>query len=74
MTPDLFCRIGEALYGANWKGAMADDLQIGLRTIQRWASGENAIPNHVKSPLSGLIYGMEDRLRALRNTLETGEN
>lgn len=74
MTPDLFCRIGEALYGANWKGAMADDLDVSPRTVQRWGGGQYTVPDDVESFLGHLMEARQLTLTELRNILKPGEN
>ena len=37
----LLARIGVALYGERWQSAMARDLEVNIRTVQRWAVGES---------------------------------
>jgi len=32
--------IGQYLYGGGWQSALAKDLRVNLRTVQRWASGD----------------------------------
>jgi transcriptional regulator with XRE-family HTH domain len=41
---DLLIRGGEALYGPNWQSALARGLGINVRTVQRWAAGEQHPP------------------------------
>ena len=36
----LLARIGVALYGERWQSAIARDLEVNIRTVQRWAAGE----------------------------------
>jgi len=51
MDPDLFCLVGESLFGARWQTAMADELGVNSRTIRRWVSGDNAVPESVQKEL-----------------------
>ena len=36
--------VGELLYGERWQAAIARDLDVSLRTVQRWNSGEKIAP------------------------------
>ncbi len=35
----------ETLYGAEWQSPLARDLGVALRTVQRWAAGDNDPPD-----------------------------
>ena len=35
---------GEALYGSLWQSDLARELGVSIRTMQRWAAGQFAIP------------------------------
>ena len=45
MNLDLLIAAGEALYGPRWQSALADDLNVATRTVQRWVAGERAVPD-----------------------------
>jgi len=47
MTPDLLKAAGKALYGPRWQTALAADLEVADRTVQRWAAGDSPIPEGV---------------------------
>lgn len=52
MTPARFRQIGALLYGAFWKGPLANELGNAVRTVQRWADGTTApIPGGVDKQL-----------------------
>lgn len=40
----LLVECGEALYGPLWQSAVARDLGVAVRTVQRWVSGERDVP------------------------------
>lgn len=43
IAPDLLSRLGEALYGPRWQGALARDLGVSDRTIRRWLDGSRRV-------------------------------
>ncbi len=48
MTGREFRAIGQAIYGtARWHTPLAAALGVGVRTVQRWANGQNEIPADV---------------------------
>jgi len=64
MTPALFQQVGEALYGPRWQAAMARDLGVQLRSVQRWLSGDREIPD-IRAELADLLGQRRDDLVAL---------
>jgi hypothetical protein len=62
MTPDLLREAGQALYGPLWQSEMARELEVALRTMQRWAKGDNAIP-------AGVFADLGDKVRERRAEL-----
>ncbi len=44
MTPNLLQRVCTLLWGADWKASLAKEAPANIRTVQRWASGQNDIP------------------------------
>jgi len=51
-----FRQAGETLFGADgWQMCLAKLLSTNIRTVQRWASGQNEIPADVGPVLSKLI-------------------
>ena len=43
-TQQRLTDIGRAIYGDEWISPLARDLQVALRTVQRWAAGEFEVP------------------------------
>ncbi len=54
MTPALFAKVGEALYGPSWRNALADALGVAERTVRRWQDGTSAIPDGIRGDLEKL--------------------
>lgn len=40
----LLHECGEALYGPRWQSELARDLDVSIRTMQRWAAGTTDVP------------------------------
>ena len=56
MTAAEFRQAGETLFGREgWQMCMAKLLSTNIRTVQRWANGQNEIPTDVGPVLSKLI-------------------
>jgi len=43
--------VGEALYGPFWQSEMARELEVAVRTIQRWLAGDSPIPSSIGAEL-----------------------
>ena len=43
----LLAECGEALYGPRWQSELARDLDVSIRTMQRWAAGAIDPPNGI---------------------------
>lgn len=72
MTPDLLNRIGQALYGALWQSALARDVNVAVRTMQRWAAGETPIPPTLREELAQLAADRREALGDLYSELTDG--
>ena len=55
MTRDQLTAVGEALYGPRWQAALSGDLNVALRTVQRWDAGERGIPDTLSDDLRALL-------------------
>ena len=55
MTRDQLTAVGEALYGPRWQAALSRDLNVALRTVQRWDAGERGIPDTLSDDLRALL-------------------
>ena len=68
---DLFRATGEALLGPRWQSERARQLNnVSLRTMQRWAAGEFAIPPGVWVDLLKLLANRQNELAKLRPLLQ----
>lgn len=66
MTPLAYLRAaGECLHGPRWQTALAEDLGVSLRTVQRWAAGSNALPADVPGRLRALLEARGVRIARL---------
>ena len=48
-------KVGQALYGDNWRAPLAKALDVNERTVRRWEKGEIALPDTIKPELIKLI-------------------
>ena len=55
MTRDQLTAVGEALYGLRWQAALSRDLNVALRTVQRWDAGERGIHDTLSDDLRALL-------------------
>lgn len=69
MTPARFSQVGALLYGPSWRGALADALKVGYRTITRWEKGDAAIPDGVPGDLAALCRKKSDCLARMATAL-----
>ena len=69
LSPELLRSCGEALYGQQWQAPIARDLEVALRTVQRWAAGEFGMPEGIGSELADLIRARRGRLTEIENQL-----
>ena len=67
---DLFTALGTALYGPLWQSELARQLDVSVRTMQRWAGGQFAIPPGIWTDLLKLLADREAELARLRPLLE----
>ena len=66
MSPSaLLAAIGQALYGENFRGALAIDLEVRPDTVRHWASGKSRIPLTLWGELLELLRARERALPAL---------
>lgn len=70
MTPDLLAAAGAALYGPRWQSDLARDLDVGDRTMRRWATGRIEIPAEVRDELAALCRRRGHDLVALAARLD----
>lgn len=46
---------GEELLGERWQATLAYVLGVSLRTVQRWANGQNAVPEPIAERIADLL-------------------
>lgn len=63
----LLIDAGEALYGSRWQSELARDLEVSVRTMQRWVSGEQPVPRGVPTDLMRLLA---ERAEAMDDLIE----
>lgn len=51
MTPETLEAICTVFYGEGWKPKLAAALEVNERTVRRWATGQNEIPEWVSEQL-----------------------
>jgi hypothetical protein len=55
LPADLLQRVGEALYGPHWVAALARDLNVQHRTVERWRVGDARITPRIAPDLLALL-------------------
>lgn len=61
---DIF-QLAEALHGERWQAPLARNLGVNLRTVQRWAAGQNEPSATVVEQLRQMLAAKIERDRAL---------
>lgn len=64
-TSELFCAIGEALYGQNWKSELGRRLEFDERQIRLWAWGDYGVPAFVWTRLVTLMDEKQEEIAKL---------
>jgi len=65
----LIAQIGEALYGDGWVSALARDLGINRKTIQRYASGEYEVNPNLYAELQMLLNNRASQIQQVQAEL-----
>jgi hypothetical protein len=67
----LLHEIGKTLYGMRWQAALARDPYVSAseRTMRRWASGEDAMPDGAWLDLARLLETRAINLRRFRKRI-----
>jgi hypothetical protein len=69
MKPEALEQVGEALYGAQWRTALAQQLGINERTVRRWSAGTSPIPDGVAVDVRKLVRDRISKLASLAEKL-----
>lgn len=64
MTAPEFAAAGEYLFGDSWQSQLARLLDVNLRTVQRWAAGQNPVPDHAARDVAALVAMKQRRQSA----------
>lgn len=65
MTPTELREAGEALYGPRFTTDLARNLNVAVRTVQRWLSGDRAIPARRSQEIVALVAERHKTLNEL---------
>lgn len=55
MTPDDLADAGRLLYGERWRSALARDIRVADRTLDRWMAGTSPMPADLAENLRALL-------------------
>lgn len=67
-TRKLLEEVGKVLYGEQWQSALARDLEVQPRTVQRWLAGDRDVPD-LGAELRALIQRRRRQLDAIEAKL-----
>lgn len=59
---DTLADAGDALYGSRWQTDLSRALGVSDRTVRRWASGSDPVPNGVWGDVSALLRKRAERI------------
>ena len=69
LSIELLCRVGETLYGDQWKTYLARALDVTPRSMRRFAVGDLLIPRRFPAELIEIIEQRRADLRSLAREL-----
>jgi len=72
LGPDVLRKVGEALYGLAWQNELCRVLDVGQRSMQRWAAGKFPIPETIWPELATLCRERGLRLQEIARRLPQG--
>lgn len=55
IPPELLAEVGSALYGRDWVSALARDLGVTVRSVDRWKSGRARLSPRFAAELAKLL-------------------
>lgn len=69
MTSDQFTKCGEAMFGSRWQTDLGEALGINDRTIRRYVSGQNVIPDGVAQDILNLMATRAETITRLQEKM-----
>jgi hypothetical protein len=66
MSTELLNRVATVLYGARWHAALADDVGVSVRQVQRWLAQLRPIPREIWPTLDKRLAERHNAIRELR--------
>jgi len=66
----LLARVGETLFGQDWRGPLAAELGVEARAVKRWEKNVNRVPKPVWEDLGCLLYSYAADAESLAKELE----
>lgn len=73
LSPKQLASVGRALYGDNWKTALATLIGVSERTMRRYAGKGVTLPGHTIRDIRRAMVNQIDTLTAQLNGLRNGE-
>jgi hypothetical protein len=67
----LLNRVATVLYGARWHAALADDVGVSVRQVQRWLAQLRSIPRDIWPTLDKRLAERSTAIRELRGQLHS---
>jgi hypothetical protein len=69
LDTELLDRVARVLYGARWHAALADDVGVSVRQVQRWLAQLRPIPRDIWPTLDKRLAERRTAIRELRGQL-----
>lgn len=73
MNKEILAACGLALYGTQWKSALAADLGVNLRSLRRWVDGDVVPPDRLRRELFKLLSDRVDEIETVKHELLNAE-
>jgi hypothetical protein len=74
LDTELLNRVASVLYGIRWHAALADDVGVSVRQVQRWLAQLRPIPRDIWPTLDRRLAERHIAIRELRLRLRAGRS
>jgi hypothetical protein len=74
MDTEFLDRVASVLYGTRWHAALADDVGVSVRQVQRWLARQRPIPCELWPTLDRRLAERHIAIRELRLRLRAGRS